>query len=71
MKEAAKYFIGTHDFFAFSSEGGNVKTSIRTIYSLDISNNDNLIEIIICGNGFLYNMVRIIVGTLVDIGKGE
>lgn len=68
MQQATKYFIGKHDFFAFSSDGGNVKTTVRTIFDLQVNKEGNLIEILVTGDGFLYNMVRIIVGTLIDIG---
>lgn len=71
MIKAAKYFIGTHDFIGFASSGFSVKTTIRSIYSLDISINDKDIIISVNGNGFLYNMVRIIAGTLVFVGNGR
>lgn len=73
MKDSAKLFIGTHDFKAFSSVGGSAKTSVRTIYKADVIHKpmDNIIEIRVEGNGFLYNMVRIIVGTIIEIGKGN
>lgn len=69
MIEAAKYFIGTHNFRAFSATGTNVKNFTREIYQLDIIKNDEFIYIEIAGNGFLYNMVRIIAGTLIDVGR--
>lgn len=81
MKEAAKYITGEHDFKSFKSSGENKKTTVRTIYDISIErknidiygNNteekkENRIIIQITGNGFLYNMVRIIVGTLLEIG---
>lgn len=68
MKEACKYFIGTYDFSAFKSSGSSVKTTIRTIYELYIEENNNIIKIYVTGDGFLYNMVRIIVGTLIMVG---
>lgn len=71
MREACKYFIGKHDFKAFRTEGSSVKTTIRTISQLEIINNNNNLDIIITADGFLYNMVRIIVGTLVEVGKGK
>lgn len=71
MQEASKYFLGTHDFKTFCASKSMAKTTIRTIYSLDIDKKDNLITIKICGNGFLYNMVRIIAGTLIDVGLGK
>ena len=71
VSEAASYFIGTHDFSGFMAKGSNVKTTVRTIKDIKINKNDYLIEIEITGNGFLYNMVRIIAGTLVDVGIGK
>lgn len=71
MKKAAKAFIGEHDFIGFASSGFTVKTTVRTIYSLDITENNDIITVDITGNGFLYNMVRIIVGTLVFVGNGK
>ena len=71
MQNAAKILRGEHDFKSFSSVGGNVKTTVRTIYSVSVKEKENVIKISVCGNGFLYNMVRIIVGTLVKIGQGK
>jgi len=71
MQEAAKDFIGTHDFAAFMSSGSSVKDTVRTIYDINLTRNNELIQLRVRGNGFLYNMVRIIVGTLVDIGIGK
>ena len=69
MKEAAKYFEGEHDFKAFKASGTSSKSSVRTIYNLNIiEKENNRIYIEITGNGFLYNMVRIISGTLVEVG---
>ncbi len=69
MKKAGSLLVGEHDFKAFSSVGSSVKTSIRKIYSLTIKKTGDDIEINVCGNGFLYNMVRIIAGTLVAVGE--
>ncbi len=71
MQKAAEAFLGEHDFIGFASSGFTVKTTIRTIYSLDITESNGLITIDITGNGFLYNMVRIIAGTLVFVGSGK
>ena len=69
MQKAAKYFEGQHDFKAFKSSGTSSKSSVRTIYKAQvIGKEDNRIYIELTGNGFLYNMVRIISGTLVDVG---
>ena len=73
MKKALKYFEGEHDFAGFKSSGGSPKkTTVRTIKkaTLDISE-DNRITITLTGDGFLYNMVRIICGTIVDVGLGK
>ncbi len=71
MKDACKYIIGKHDFECFKSVGGSAKTSVRTISELYIETYDKYIKIYITGDGFLYNMVRIIVGTLLDVGRGK
>lgn len=68
MIEASKEFVGTHDFAAFRSSGGSAKTTVRTISSLDIVKMDDHIIFTITGDGFLYNMVRIIIGTLIEVG---
>lgn len=70
MKEATKYFIGEHDFKAFMASGSSVKSTVRNISRLDICVNGDCVEFVVSANGFLYNMVRIIVGTLVDVGRG-
>ncbi|NYB74200.1 tRNA pseudouridine(38-40) synthase TruA [Sedimentibacter hydroxybenzoicus DSM 7310] len=70
MVEAAKHLVGTHDFKGFMAAGSDVKTSIRTVYETKLIKENQLIKFYINGNGFLYNMVRIIAGTLIDIGKG-
>lgn len=69
--EASKYFIGTHDFNAFRSLGGSVKTTIRTIWDIRIEKDEEIIKIYVSGDGFLYNMVRIIVGTLLQVGRNK
>ena len=71
MKEAAKIFVGEHDFRSFSSTGSAVKTTVRTIYSVDVEERNGDITIDVCGNGFLYNMVRIIAGSLFAVGYGK
>ena len=70
MQEATGYLIGTHDFKSFCSLGTQTETTVRTIYELTVNKYDEMIVIDIKGNGFLYNMVRIIVGTLIKIGTG-
>lgn len=72
MKEAISYFEGEHDFKAFKASGTSSKSSVRTIYKAElIEKENNRMWIELTGNGFLYNMVRIIVGTLVDVGLGK
>lgn len=71
MEEAARYIVGTHDFKSFCSAGSTVVNTERTVYSLDIQKVDDIIQIDVCGSGFLYNMVRIIVGTLIEVGRGK
>lgn len=67
MKRAASQFVGTHDFSAVRSLGTPVKSTVRTIYECEVETHDNLIAIRISANGFLYNMARAIVGTLLDV----
>lgn len=71
MREAAAYFIGEHDFSAFCSAGSQVADKVRTIYSLDVIQDGREIVLRVKGNGFLYNMVRIIAGTLIKAGTGD
>lgn len=72
MKQAIQYFEGEHDFKAFKASGTSSKSSVRIIYRAEIIERDNdRIWIELTGNGFLYNMVRIIAGTLVEVGVGN
>lgn len=72
MKQAIHYFEGEHDFKAFKASGTSAKSSIRTIYKAEIIEKEkDRIWIELTGNGFLYNMVRIIAGTLVEVGLGK
>lgn len=72
MQEAVKYFEGEHDFKAFRASGTSSKSSVRTIYNAEVKQMpDERIFIELTGNGFLYNMVRIIAGTLVEVGLGK
>ena len=72
MRQGAKLLKGTQDFKSFQASGGEEnETTVRTIYSISIDSKENIISIDVKGDGFLYNMVRIIVGTLVEIGKGK
>lgn len=71
MRLALPYFVGTHDFESFKAKRSQVYSTIRTIYSMEIVEKDEFIEIIVEGNSFLMHMIRIIVGTLVFIGTGK
>lgn len=72
MKQAASYLVGEHDFKSFCAVGAQVKTTTRTIYSCEVEKDGNdIVTIRVTGNGFLYNMVRIIAGTLIRVGGGE
>jgi len=70
MRKAASYLVGEHDFVSFCNVRTDVENTVRTITALDILTNGDEITIRITGNGFLYNMVRIIVGTLIRVGRG-
>lgn len=72
MQEAAAYLEGEHDFKSFCQTGAQVETTVRTLYSVEVEEQgENDLVIRVCGNGFLYNMVRIIAGTLLEIGQGK
>lgn len=73
MNHAAELLVGEHDFAAFCKAEGRsrVKSTVRRIFTLNISQSDGICEIKICGNGFLYNMVRIISGTLIYVSEGR
>ena len=71
MKAAADYFIGEHDFAAFCGNPRFKKSTVRDIRALEIDRSGEEIRITVTGSGFLHNMVRIIVGTLVEVGRGE
>lgn len=72
MQEAASYLEGEHDFKSFCQTGAQVESTVRTLYSVEVeAQGAHDLVIRVCGNGFLYNMVRIIAGTLLDIGQGK
>ena len=71
MQEAAAYLVGRHNFKAFSAVGGSSKTFERTLYVCRVEEKQGQIQITCIGDGFLYNMVRIIAGTLIYVGKGR
>ena len=70
MREGAAYLIGEHDFASFCGAGAQVKTTVRTVTGIDIAKESDIVTIRVTGKGFLYNMVRIIAGTLIEIGGG-
>lgn len=71
MREAAAYLVGRHDFRNFCSTHTQAKSTVRIIYSLNVEKDGDQIIITVSGNGFLYNMVRMIAGTLIDVGSGK
>lgn len=70
MKRACPYFLGEHDFKSFCSIHTQAETTVRKIYSLDIVRSEDFVKIRVTGSGFLYNMVRILAGTLIEVGIG-
>lgn len=71
MNEACRFFVGEHDFASFCAAGSQVESTVREIYDLHVEKNGELLTISVTGNGFLYNMVRIIAGTLLKVGSGQ
>ena len=71
MQYAANQMVGEHDFACFCSAGSTVKDTVREIYFIHIHKENDLVTVDICGNGFLYNMVRIIIGTLLRVNEGQ
>lgn len=71
MREASEYLVGKNDFSAFMSEGSDTEDTVRCVYSLAVNKTGDEIEVKITADGFLYNMVRIIVGTLVEVAHGR
>lgn len=71
MQEAAAYLEGSHDFAAFCRNPSKKKSTVRTVYRLEVVRKEKEVDVIITGNGFLHNMVRIIAGTLTEVGLGE
>ncbi|MBD2801661.1 tRNA pseudouridine(38-40) synthase TruA, partial [Xenorhabdus sp. M] len=71
IRKAIPYFIGTHDFTSFCSAKTDKKDKVRTIYEIELIEQNDEIIFRFVGNGFLYNMVRIIVGTLLNVGQGK
>lgn len=71
MQEAAAQFVGTHDFAAVRSVGTDVKSTVRTVYYFDVERRGELILLRVCANGFLYNMVRAMTGTVVYAAEAK
>lgn len=71
MRQTAEYLVGEHDFKSFCSVSAVVETTVRTIYDINVEKSGDMITIRITGSGFLYNMVRIIAGTLMEAGRGK
>lgn len=71
MKAACSFFLGKHDFASFCAAGSQVESTVREIYDLHVEKSGDLVTISVTGNGFLYNMVRIITGTLLKVGSGH
>ncbi len=71
MQEAAAYLVGEHDFKSFCQVGAQVESTVRTLYTAEVEEQGDDLVIRVCGNGFLYNMVRIIAGTLMEVGQGK
>ena len=71
MQEAASQFVGTHDFAAVRSVGTDVRSTVRTVYHFDVERRQELILLRVCANGFLYNMARAMVGTVVYAAEGK
>jgi tRNA pseudouridine38-40 synthase len=71
MHEEAQALLGTHDFAAFAASGSVVKSTVRTIYRVQVTRSGDQVTLTVLGDGFLYNMVRIIAGTLMEVGTGK
>jgi len=71
MRQASRFFLGRHDFSAFRTTGSSTKTSVRVIRHINVKRRGNRLTITVEGSGFLYNMVRSLVGTLIEVGRGK
>ncbi len=71
MRAAARMFLGKHDFAAVRTQGSSVKSTIRTVFYFDVEKKDKFIELRVCADGFLYNMVRAMVGTVMYASRGK
>ena len=71
MRKAAAYLVGEHDFKSFCQANAQVESTVRTLYLAEVEEQGTDLVIRVCGNGFLYNMVRIIAGTLLEVGRDK
>ncbi len=71
MKQAAAYFVGTHDFKSFCANKRMKKSTVRSIYDISFHQKDRMLSLSFVGDGFLYQMVRILTGTLIEVGEGK
>jgi tRNA pseudouridine38-40 synthase len=71
MREASAHLVGRHDFAAFMAQGSQVSSTVRTVFRIGVEEEGDCLTFSVVGDGFLYNMVRIIVGTLIDVAKGK
>ena len=71
MQKAAALFVGSHDFAGFMSAGSSVKDTVRTVFKAQVEEKGEQVTFTVCADGYLYNMVRILVGTLVEVGAGK
>ena len=71
MERAAQYLVGKHDFVSFMSSGSDIADTVRTVYFAQVRREGDDITVHVCADGYLYNMVRILVGTLVDVYKRQ
>ena len=71
MRKAASHFVGKHDFSAFMASGSQIEDATRTVFESYVTANGDIIEFHVCADGFLYNMVRIMAGTLLDVSRGR
>ena len=71
MEEAAAFLVGEHDFKSFCAAASGAESTVRTVYSVNVTEQEEDVVIRVCGSGFLYNMVRIIAGTLMEVGQGK
>ena len=71
MNEAAQMFVGEHDFATYMAAGSKVESTVRTVYSASVVRDGDVVKFAVRGNGFLYNMVRIMTGTLLAVGEGK